>query len=125
MRKRFLTAALVLSMAVIVMTLGPLSDRPGIGHPQLERFAAYFVLGATWALAFPRRMLTVGIVIAAAAAGLELAQFLAPDRDPRFVDAMAKIVGDVTGVATTMFFDARRRQTGGRSASDQRPPADR
>jgi hypothetical protein len=85
--------------AVVFVTLGPLSDRPGFGYPQTERFAGFFVLAAVWTFAYPNRKWAILVISAAGAVGLELAQGLAPDRHPGFPDVLAKLAGVLVGVA--------------------------
>jgi hypothetical protein len=105
----FLLAALAVTAAVIVMTLGPPNDRPQLGHPDLERFCAYVVVAATWTLSFPRRPWMVLGVIAVAVLGLEAAQGLSPGRDPRLTDTFAKVLGDAAGVAAILAREPARR----------------
>lgn len=99
--KRFLLplAAWVLAACVVLFTLGPASDRPQFGHPQLERFAAFLALGLCWGAAYPRWLGRVLLGLTVAAIGLESAQAFAPGRDPGLPDALAKIGGAMAGVA--------------------------
>jgi VanZ family protein len=99
MKRLALLAAWTLAAMVVVFTLGPVSDRPQFGHPQGERFGAFFALGLCWALAYPRRPWRVLAGLAIAAVLLEGAQALIPGRDPRLPDALAKIIGAAGGVA--------------------------
>jgi VanZ family protein len=98
MKRVALLAAWILAVIVVVFTLGPVSDRPQFGHPQGERFSAFFALGLCWAAAYPRRPWRVlgGLVVAAIL--LEAAQALVPHRDPGVPDAVAKIVGAAAAV---------------------------
>ena len=99
MKRVALLAAWILAATVVVFTLGPVSDRPQFGHPQGERFGAFFALGLCWAAAYPRRLWRVlgGLVLAAVV--LEAAQALVPGRDPGIPDALAKIAGAAAAVA--------------------------
>jgi VanZ family protein len=99
MKRIALLAAWMLAAMVVVFTLGPVSDRPQFGHPQGERFGAFFALGLCWAAAYPRRPWRVLAGLAIAAALLEGAQGLIPGRDPRLPDAVAKIIGAAAAVA--------------------------
>lgn len=92
-------AAFGLTAAIIFLTLGPQSDRPKTGHPQSERFLAYALVGAAFAVGFPRQRAWVALGVAAAAVGLEAGQLLAPGRDAGVPDAIAKALGGLTGVA--------------------------
>lgn len=80
------------------MTLGPVGLRPQLGHPLMERFAAYVALGAAFSVAYPRRRAWVALAVACAACGLEVGQLLVPGRDARVADALVKAVGAVSGV---------------------------
>ncbi len=96
-----------LIMAFIVYaTLCPIQGRPKTGHPDLERFAAFFLVGALLSIGLPnrRRILGVGIVIAACA--LEAAQLLIPTRDAHIHDALVKAVGGLAGVASAIWPDS-------------------
>jgi VanZ family protein len=79
--------------------LGPVSDRPQFGHPQGERFAAFFALGLCWAAAYPGRLWRVLGGLALAAVVLEAAQAFVPGRDPGVPDALAKVIGAAAAVA--------------------------
>jgi hypothetical protein len=76
-------------------------------HRRRIRLGSGHLLG----LAFPRHLQVVLLWLIAAAIALELLQFVRPDRDPRFFDAIAKIVGAVAGVgAAWMLANMVRRQ---------------
>ncbi len=102
-------AGWVLIAVIVFVTLGPLQDRPRTGHAQLERFAAYLMLATAFAIAYPRRLLWVAGILTVLAIGLELAQFLAPNRDPGMTDAMAKVAGVLTGVGLVRGMQATLR----------------
>jgi hypothetical protein len=91
------TAAAWGMLALIAFwTLGPVADRPRLGPPQLERFGAYFVLGALFVWAYGRPRLVASLLVAVAV-GLELAQLLVPGRDAGVPDAIAKSLGAIAG----------------------------
>jgi hypothetical protein len=98
MQRSFVFAAWGLAALIVFVTLGPVSDRPQFGHPQDERFLAFLVLGMCWGATYPSRLWRVFVGVAAAAVLLEAAQALAPGRDPRVADALAKIFGAAVGV---------------------------
>jgi VanZ family protein len=106
MKRIALLAAWTLAVIVVAFTLGPVSDRPQFGHPQGERFGAFFALGLCWAAAYPRRPWRVLAGLAVAAVLLEGAQALVPGRDPGVPDALAKIIG--AAVAVALVAGARR-----------------
>jgi VanZ family protein len=89
---------LALTGLVVFVTLGPVADRPQFGHPQLERFLAFFLLAGAWTLAMPGRRLLAAIALALGAALLEWTQAFVPHRDPGLIDAMAKMAGAICGV---------------------------
>ncbi|HUO22564.1 MAG TPA: hypothetical protein VMU59_08625 [Caulobacteraceae bacterium] len=88
----------VLAALIVFWTLGPLGDRPSLGHAKLDRFVAYFCLGSLLTLAYPKRRLWIALALVAGPAILELGQFLAPGRDPRLSDVVSKAAGGLIGV---------------------------
>jgi VanZ family protein len=88
-----------LALYLMFVTLGPQSVRPHVGPADAERFAAFFVTAAAFVVAYPRRPVLVAVGSVVFAIALELAQFLAPGRDPGVRDAIAKSVGGVCGTA--------------------------
>ena len=102
---------------IVFSTLCPIDLRPRLANPDVERFAAYFLLGGLVALAAGRRGLAGLAMIVVLAFTLEAAQGLAPGRDPALSDAIVKALGGVFGSAAgQLFFAARRmaRQLAGR-----------
>lgn len=92
-------ACWILAASVIVVTLGPATDRPQLGHPQAERFWAFAVLGFTSAFAYPARPRRLAASLTAGAIILEALQFFASGRDPRLPDALIKMAGALVGIA--------------------------
>ena len=84
---------------VIFVTLSPVADRPSVGSPDLERFAAFALMGIAFALAYPNRVLLVVALVIGAAFGLEALQLLTPDRHGRAADALAKALGGISGIS--------------------------
>jgi VanZ family protein len=101
----FRLAAWVLLTAVVAMTVGPLGLRPQTHFsPDIERLAAYAVLGLLFALAYPRRPLRLlGMFLVAAAGVLELAQLFVPHRDAHLNDFLFKAGGAVVGLIVGRF----------------------
>lgn len=100
MIRRFAVVLGWLALAAIVFsTLSPLHLRPRTGHPDLERFAAFFLAGACFAWAYPRRWRLVLFAVVVVAGLLEAAQLLVPGRDAHVHDAVIKAVGGAAGVA--------------------------
>lgn len=89
-----------LGAVIIYLTLGPVGLRSASPFPaQIDRMGAYIVLGLLFAIAYPRRLLWVMLVLLAVAVGLEWAQNLRPDRHAEVADMIVKCVGVVLGVA--------------------------
>jgi len=99
--KRLLRALPWLALAFIVFaTLSSLEMRPRIGGAvHLERFGAFGLLGFLFAVAYPRRLAVVFLLVAAVAIGLELSQLLSPGRHARLSDLAVKVAGAAAGVA--------------------------
>ncbi len=91
-------AALVILVAIICVTLGPVGLRPQAGHPNLERAAAFFLLGSLSMLAFPNRLAQVLAGVTGLAISLEMLQLIDPGRDGRLIDALIKISAGLAGV---------------------------
>lgn len=100
-------AAWLLAILILLWTWGPVRLRPQFGHPQWERFGAYFVLGLAMALAYPRRRRWVAAGIILAAVVLEAGQMLFPGRDARLPDVLAKVAGGAFGVLLASAFSPR------------------
>lgn len=105
MKRVCVFAAWILAALVVLFTLGPISERPQFGHPQIERFLAFLALGLCWAAVYPTRPGRVLAGLVAAAILLEVAQGWV-GRDPGLPDVLAKIAGAITAVA--LFVAARR-----------------
>ena len=59
MTKFYSVAGWLVLACVAFVTLSPISDRPAIAAPHLERFAAFFLLGAVFLLAYPNQIAIV------------------------------------------------------------------
>jgi hypothetical protein len=91
--------AWILLAMIVVVTLGPIGVRPVTGASvALERSFAFMVLGLIFALAYPRHLGWVALLILCATLGLELLQNLRPDRHGRFLHAIVKCGGGMTGL---------------------------
>ncbi len=102
-------------------TLGPLADRPRLAPPQLERFGAYFVLGAlfVWAYGHPRLIASLLVVVAV---GLELSQLIVPGRDAGVPDAIAKSLGAIAGAVLVAAGRSALVRRAARSPAEAEPP---
>jgi len=89
-------------LAVIALvTLGPLGLRPESGTPPaVERFAAFAIVGALFAAAYPRYILFAALIVVGAAVLFELLQLVVPSRHGRLFDAGVKVAGGLVGLCT-------------------------
>ena len=85
--------------AIFFVTFAPVRFRPQTGHAYLERSGAFFLLGATLLLSYPKRGLMMAAVVLAIAVGSEGLQAFIPTRDARPADAAEKALGGLAGVA--------------------------
>jgi hypothetical protein len=86
-------------------TLGPISSRPSTGFsPQIERVAAYALVGMLFALAYPRHIILAGLVVLGVAILLEVLQLVMPSRHGRLLDAGFKVAGSVVGLGAGRVF---------------------
>lgn len=105
MPQRLIIAAAWTCLAFIIFaTLSSLPARPVIAgglFTIVERFGAYAVFGSLLYLAYPRHLAFVCIVVLGSAVTLELLQSLIPDRHPRALDAIEKLLGGIVGIVST------------------------
>lgn len=91
--------AWLLLLGLIFVTLSPINLRPISPLPtQLERAIALAVVGAAFALAYPRRLLLVAALVLGATVLLEVLQLMAPSRHGRVIDVAVKLVGAGAGI---------------------------
>lgn len=84
---------------LLFVTISPIGWRPHIpGHVSAERFAALFLIGLFFCLAYPKRWLTVLTLLISAAGIFELMQRLTPDRHGELSDFLIKSTGAIAGV---------------------------
>ena len=79
-------------------TLSPIDDRPVLATPHFEHFAAFALVGFSFGLAYPRRLVLIAFLVLISAFGLEAMQLLTPDRHGRLIDAVIKAVGGICGI---------------------------
>ncbi len=90
---------------IIYATLTPASLRPGLTEREpglvvlFEHVAAFGLLGFLFSMAHPRKQRFVCITVLGSALILELLQAVSPDRDPRIIDAVEKLVGGGLGIS--------------------------
>jgi VanZ family protein len=120
-RKDILIIACLLLAFVVFATLSPIHLRPKTGHPNLERFAAFLILGGAYTLALPRRAALVAVCLVVGAFALEAAQRWAPTRDPDLHDALVKSLGALAGVAMARIADAGLERRRARRNGSEKP----
>ena len=104
LRKIASAAAIAVLTIIVYATVVPISLRPNSGHLHLERQLAYFAVGGTLTIAFPRQWLWLVAVVVVIACGLEYAQTFTPTRDGRLADAAEKSVGGLLDIAAGLGF---------------------
>jgi VanZ family protein len=103
--------AWMLLAVIVYSTLAPFDMRPRLGTSvNLERFGAFALLAALFALHYPRRMVLVVLCVTAAAIGIELLQLSLADRHARMSDIVVKVAGGVSGVAVAWLVERNRPQ---------------
>ncbi|WP_158914702.1 VanZ family protein [Caulobacter sp. S45] len=106
-RKLALAIGWLIVAVIVFSTLSPIHLRPKTGHPDFERFVAFFLAGACFAVAYPRHRRWVSAAIVVGACLLEAAQLLVPGRDAHVHDAVVKVVGGLVGMAIAALIDHR------------------
>ena len=93
-----LGAWLLLGVLVFV-TLAPIGLRPVSGAPvSIERFGAYALVGLAFALAYPRHIILIAVLVQGSAVALEALQLLVETRHARFGDVILKLLGGLIGI---------------------------
>ena len=99
----FRWAAWLLVLAIAVFTLAPIGLRPISGAPaNLERFAAFTVIGVCFGLGYPKHQLAILLMVIGIVGMLEVAQHLVPSRHGRLPDSIVKAAGALVGLAAAM-----------------------
>ena len=92
-------AAWACLVGIALVTLGPLGLRPSSWlSPSIERFIAFAIVGALFAVAYPRYILFSAAIVFGAALLLEVLQLLRPSRHGMAFDAAVKIAGGICGL---------------------------
>lgn len=93
--------AWLLLAAIAFVTLAPIGFRPDSGYsPNIERFIAFGAVGFLFALAYPRRLWLIIVVVLGAAVAFEALQLLSVSRHGRLFDLAVKLAGGGLGIAT-------------------------
>ena len=104
-------AAWLLLAAVAFVTLAPIGWRPDSGFsPQVERLAAFALIGLAFSMAYPRHLLLVAVAVLGSAVALETLQFLVQGRHPGVRDVLAKLGGGSCGVLAGWLISTVRRR---------------
>jgi hypothetical protein len=91
--------AWVLLVGLVFVTLSPIDLRPVSPLPtQLERAAALAVIGFVFALAYPRHIVLVTLLVVGATVALEVLQLVSPSRHGRLADLAVKSAGALAGI---------------------------
>lgn len=89
----------LLIAAVLFVTISPIGLRP---HTMIsvsfDRAAAFALIGCAFAIAYPRRWLSLALFLVVAAFAIELTQYVSPSRHPQFADASVKAAGAMFGM---------------------------
>jgi len=104
MLHKLLAAAAWTALAMIVfVTVSPLDMRPVVtANPNIERFAAFALVGLLFGLAYPRRLVVDASFVVIAAGVLEAFQLITRDRHGHIADAFVKAAGGAFGVAMAL-----------------------
>jgi hypothetical protein len=95
--------AWLLTLAIVVVTVCPINFRPTTGLPaELERFAAFGLVGLMFGLAYPRHRLVAMAAIVVGAAELEAAQNFLATRHGRIEDFEIKALAGALGALSSI-----------------------
>jgi glycopeptide antibiotics resistance protein len=104
--RRLAAIAAWLSLILIASaTLSPIGVRPHVAGIGFEHIGAFAVTGLLFALAYPRHLLIVAVLVFGSAIFLELSQLLTPDRHARISDLLVKLAGGSIGIVAARFWD--------------------
>ena len=102
----FRWAAWLLVLAIAVFTLVPIGLRPTTGASalsvQLERLAAFAVVGACFGLGYPKHRFAIVLLVIGIVGILEVAQSFVPSRHAGLLDGLVKAAGALFGLAAAM-----------------------
>lgn len=91
-------ASIFLLAIIVFATLSPIGLRPHLGDANLERAAAYLLLGVALALSFPRHTMRMAFLVIGVAAMLETLQLIDPGRHGRVEDMAIKAAAGLIGI---------------------------
>jgi hypothetical protein len=103
LHKLLATAAWAALALIVFLTISPLDMRPvATADPDIERFAAFVLVGLLFGLAYPRRLVVDAAFVMTAAGVLEALQLITRDRHGHIADALVKASGGAFGVAMAL-----------------------
>jgi VanZ family protein len=103
LHKLLATAAWSALALIVFVTVSPIDLRPvATADPNIERFAAFALLGLLFGLAYPRRLVVDASFVIVAAGVLETFQLMTPDRHAHIADAFVKAAGGAFGIAMAL-----------------------
>jgi hypothetical protein len=89
----------LLIAAIVFVTVSPIGLRPHtMVTVSFDRASAFALIGCAFAIAYPRRWLSLALFLLAATFGIEIMQYLSPTRHPQFTDASVKAMGAIAGM---------------------------
>ena len=101
--------AWLLLAGLVVVTIGPIEWRPISPLPvQVERATALAIIGFVFALAYPRHIVIVAVLVLGLTAVLEALQLVEPSRHGRIADITVKLIGGVFGLLSGWLTDRWR-----------------
>ncbi|MGY4478420.1 hypothetical protein ACVILL_005834 [Bradyrhizobium sp. USDA 3364] len=108
---RYLAWGFLLGLFIVTDTTLALRPHTLIS-PNVDRFAALFIIGATFSFAYPKHVLPILLVLLVVVVGFELIQRLIPHRHGYVMDMLVKGTGCCAGVIVV---DALRRALSAKS----------
>jgi len=125
-RKFFKWLAWAVLAALVFVTVSPIGLRPHtVMSVGLDRAVAFFLAGAVFAIAYPKRWMSLAPFLVALSFAIEILQELSPTRHARLDDALVKAVGAVAGIiAGKIALTVRRGILSRRPAGQILPPVE-
>ena len=109
MKTALRVAAWLLLAGLVFATLAPIGLRPTSPLPvQVERIAALALVAFVFVLAYPRHIPLVASLVLGTTILLELMQLVTVSRHGALLDAVAKLVGAIIGLAAGWAVTFRR-----------------
>lgn len=104
-------AAWAALLVLVFVTVSPIGWRPHtVTDVSLDRAGAFALAGAIFAIAYPRRWISLALFLVAAAMFIEMMQWLSPTRHAEISDAVVKSIGSLVGLSLgKLALVARRR----------------